>query len=162
MTVTFVKIDDLSTGFVDFYTIRLGNNQLTEFELFDEKDFPDHEEEIQIIYNVIEAMKTIGARIRYFKTNEGPADALPRVSEEIMDANTVDFGIRLYCVRLTDKLVILVNGDIKTKIDPSLCDNVSSHFRRTFKIASKLDRLLKEGEINFQEPGCLDNLEIDI
>ena len=162
MTVTFEKIDELSADLVDFYTVRLGDNELTEIELFDEKDFPKHQEEIQIIYNVIEAMKTKGARLHYFKTNEGPADALPRVSQEIMDANKDDYGIRLYCVRLTDNLVILVNGGIKTKIDPTLCNNVSPHFRRTYRIASNLDKLLKGGEINFQESGCLDNLEIDI
>ncbi len=162
MIASFVKIDDLSSESVDFYTVILGSNELTEFELFDEKEFPDHENEIEIIYNAIVAMQTKGAKSYYFKTNEGPADALPRVSQEIMDANKKDYGVRLYCVRLTDNLVILLNGGIKTQIDPTLCNNVNPHFRRAFKIASKLDNLVNNREINFQTPGCLDGLEIDI
>lgn len=147
---------------IECYTIKLEDNKLSEFELFDAKSFPDHHSEIEIVYNVLEEMQVRGAKDFYFKTNEGPADALPRVSKEIMDANKEDFGIRLYCIRLTDNLLILLNGDIKTHKDPRECGNVKQHFKRAIAIAAKLDKLCFDKDIDFTEQGSLDDLQIEI
>ncbi len=124
--MAFKKVDELSHN-VDFYTVRLGNKELTEFEFFVNKDFPDHEEEIEILYNTIDIIGERGAKIRYFKS-EGPANALPKVSKPVILSNEQDFGIRLYCVRLTDYLVVLLNGDIKTTLNPKDCPRVAKHF----------------------------------
>lgn len=161
MLVHFEKIEELSTGVTQFYTIRLGNNELTEFELFDEKEFPNHQEELEIAYNVIAQMQDREARKIFFKDESG-AHALPRVPEEIMDNNKYDFGLRLYCIFLTPELVILSNGDIKTNINPLECPNVSVHFKRIRKIASILDKALINGEINYNNENPFEDFEIEI
>ena len=161
MLVVFEKIGDISTEEVTFYSVRLNKNELTEIELFDEYEFPEHSKELEILYNVIDEIKYRGAKSYYFKSEEG-ANALPRVSQQIINANKKDYGLRLYCIRLTDNIVVLLNGNIKTKHNPEECPNVRRHFKNAIKIARKLDKLLREGEVNYEKPNCLLNLEFEI
>jgi hypothetical protein len=139
----------------------LDDNKLTEFELFVDKDFPEHESELEIIYNAIEEMQYRGAKSIYFK-DESNANAMPVVTKAIMDSNKGDYGIRLYCIRLTDQLVVLLNGEIKTESKAQDCINVKKHFKNAVTIATKLDTLVINREINFQETDCLINLEFEI
>lgn len=161
MLVLFEKIDAISTREIEFYTVRLNNKSLTEFELFVDNDFPEHKKELNILYSVIDEMRIRGAKSFYFKPERG-ANALPKVSQEIITANKKDFGIRLYCIRLTDNVVVLLNGNVKTKHNPTECPNVQRHFDNAIKIARELDRLLNEGEVNYGKPDCLLNLESEI
>ena len=161
MVISFKKISEFSYKNVDFYTLFFGENKLTEFEIFLDKEFPNHKSEIELMFNALESMQSIGAKSYFFK-DEQNANAIPVVPTAIMDANKDDFGIRLYCIRLTDSLVILINGDIKTHKNPSMCPNVKSHFENALKIAKKLDKLLFNNEINFQETNCLQDLEFEI
>lgn len=157
----FDKIWEISNETVEFYSAKLGENELFEFELFEEKEFPKHSEELQVIYSVFNQIRKRGAKQFFFK-NEGPANALPIVTDEIKTANKVDFGLRLYCVRLSDNVVVLLNGDVKTVLNPRNCDNVKEHFNNAYKIAQKLDKLVIGKEINFQYRDCLVNFEIEI
>ncbi|HEY6083442.1 MAG TPA: hypothetical protein VIU45_08295 [Chitinophagaceae bacterium] len=161
MIVKFDKIEDISDGIVKFYSVRLRDNMLTEFEIFDAKDFPNHIEELEIMYATINEMKIRGAKPYYFKP-EGPANALPKVKQKIIVANQKDFGLRLYCIRLTDEVVVLLNGGIKTQRDPKNCPNVKPYFEMAIKIAKVLDKALVDKEINYQEIDCLDHFEIEI
>jgi hypothetical protein len=161
LNVYFELIDDLSQKSVEFYSVKLGDDSLFEFEKFDDKDFPNHEEELQIIYSVINQMQFRGAKHYFFK-HEGPANALPKVTQEIIEANKDDLGLRLYCIRLTDNVVVLLNGDIKTKQDPAECENVKVHFKNAIKIAKKLDKAILGREINYQQRDCLQHYEIEI
>ena len=161
MLVRFDKIKEISDGVTQFYTIRLGNNELTEFELFDAKEFPDHAEELEITYNVINEMRNREARLRFFKDESG-AHALPRVSQEIMDANKGDYGIRLYCIYVRPELVILSNGDIKTSQHPEDCPQVKDHFRRIRRIAALLDKAITNKEIYLDETDPYNDFQLEI
>ena len=144
MIVTFHTIPELAFGQVQYISARLGDDPLLEFEKFDEKDFPlpQHITERQIIYATIRKMGERGAKAFYFRP-EGPAFALPgRVDPSLIEANPNDFGIRLYCGFLRADLVLLLNGDIKTRLNPKDCPNVGPHFR----IAEKLIRVLLKAE----------------
>lgn len=159
MTVIFHKITDFPDDVVAWYTVRLAARTITEFERFIEKDFPDHTEDLQVIFSVINQMMRRGAK-RYFFRNEGPADALPRT--DIIEPHANDYGLRLYCIRLTDELVVLLNGDIKTELKPQQCKNVAPHFRNAQHIAQALDRALRDGDLNFTTPHCLTDFKIEI
>ena len=161
MKVLFEKIEDISTDVLEFYTVRINDNALTEMELFEENDFPEHRKELEILYSVIDEMSRRGAKGHYFKA-ENAANALPRVNQEIITANKKDWGLRLYCIRLTDNVVVLLNGEIKTHPDPKKCSNVQRHFDNAVKIARKLDNLLREDGVNYEKPDCLLNLEIEL
>ena len=161
MRVRFEKISELSENLIQFYTVRLGNNELTEFELFDEKVFPNHTHEVELAYNVILEIQRRGAYQHQFKP-EHAANALPRVSQQDMDDNKDDFGLRLYCILLTRELVVLLNGGIKTKRNPEDCENVKDHFLRAKKIAVRLDKDFKNNEINYSDENPFEDYEIDI
>ena len=161
MTVSFEKIEDISAGEVAFYTARLGNKELTEIEIFDEQEFPQHEQELEILYNVIDLMQYKGALKLFFK-EEDAANALPVVPQSLYAANGTDFGIRLFCIRLNDKIVVLLNGSIKTALKNQDCDNVRQHFNNAKKIAKKIDNLIIDGDIKPLDKDCLNDLEIEI
>lgn len=76
MVVSFVKIEELSTPKVGFYTLYLDGAQLTEFEKFDGTDFTHHQQELEIIYLILEKMGLRGAKPYYFRPENG-AEALP-------------------------------------------------------------------------------------
>lgn len=156
-----VKIDVLSTQEVQFYTVVLGANALSEFESFDAKSFPKHAEEIRKIYGIINEFKQRRAKSWYFK-DERYAEALPFVTFSEGKKNKDDFGIRLYCKRLSEDKLILLNGDIKTTLNPSDCPNVSIHFSRANKICRKIDQAIANGEIDLSIDEPFEDFEFDI
>jgi hypothetical protein len=144
LIVGFEPIPGLSFKNVQFISAKLGKDPLSEFEKFDEKDFPmpQHVTERQIIYTTITKIGERGAKPFFFR-HEGPAFALPgKVDQALIESNPDDFGIRLYCGLLRPDLVLLLNGDIKTKRNPDECPKVGPHFRN----AVKLVRVLLKGE----------------
>lgn len=162
MVAAFEEIEDLSeNSLVRFFTVRF-NDDDPEMQKFDNKHFPGREAELGIIYNIIDQIKLRKAKSFFFR-NEGPADALPPIDQQMIDANeNNDFGLRLYCIRLTDELVILLNGDIKTSLNPKDCPNVRIHFNRAQAIARKIDKAITEKRINLQDPNPFDGFEIEI
>lgn len=161
MRVTFEKLAEISSNKLTYYSVYFGSEQLTEFELFDNKDFPEHLEELQILYNVIQQMSERGARAYYF-INESSAEYLPRVPDKIKDANSSDYGIRLYCKRLADNLVVLLNGDVKTKSNPKQCNNVKKHYSRAIKIGLLLDKAIVNRDVDLNAVNPFEDFEIDI
>ena len=161
MLVTFDKLDEISTGLVRYYSIKIGFQEFTEFEMFDNKDFPLHIKENQFIVNVINEMQNRGAKSYYF-VNEASAEYLPKVSQAIKEANKEDYGLRLYCKRLRDDIVVLFNGDIKTKNNPIDCDNVKLHFLRAIKIGLLLDKAIFNKDIDLDEQDPFEDFELDI
>ena len=128
---------------------------MSEFEKFDEKTFtkPHHIREQQIIYKTIEQVGRRGAKEFYFRPESG-AHALPgQVDQDLMDANPDDFGIRVYCGLLREDLVLLLNGDVKTKLDPNDCPNVGPHFRLAKRLVNALLKAEREGFIRFTSGG---------
>lgn len=161
MNFILQEVEDLSWGKVTFYTVKNVNDELSELEKFDEKEFPDHENEKGQLYAILNEIARRGARAHYFKF-EGSFHALPRVSEETKNENENDFGLRLYCLYLTNELVILYNGDIKTHINPEKCKSVNPHFQLAKKITEKLDKAYRDKDIDYQKPQSLSNYQIEL
>ena len=93
---------------LNLYTIRLKDEKLTEFEKFLDK-FPNdckYKEDIDIIISWIEKITEKGALSRYFKPEGKYGDGVGAIPTETNN-------IRLYCLRLSDKILILGNGGIK-------------------------------------------------
>lgn len=151
MVVAITPIPELSENWVQFVSAKLEGESRSEFEKFDDKEFvkPHHLKEQEIIYSTIQNIGRRGAKERYFRP-EGPAFALPgKVEREHMAANPDDFGVRLYCGILALDLVLLLNGDIKTKLDPKECPNVRPHFQLAQKIVRALIKAKADGFIQF-------------
>ncbi len=163
MIVSFEKIEEISSENIRFFTVRFDENELTQFELFLNKEFSadPHKKELEILFSSLKEMKTRGAKKFYF-IEEQAANYMPVVSTGMKDKNKKDWGIRLYCIRLRDDLVILLNGDVKTSHNPLECPNVEKHFKNALKIAKKLDQSLISREIDYNDDNPFLSFTIEI
>jgi len=149
-----VKIVPLSTPILGYYTVELGGveiSKISEFEKFDEQVIkfvhPQHQYEINWLFTVIEKMGLSGAKPYYFK-NEGEFEYIPKIpTEVVLAADSEDYGLRLYCIYLSSRIVILLNGGIKTRLNPLDCLNVSVHFKRCKQLALKIKKGIQDGYI---------------
>ena len=94
---------------VNFYSIHLDGKELTELESFFEK-FPigcEYDEEIDVIIAWMDKIVEMGALERYFRPEGKYGDGVGVIP--------IDIGnkVRLYCLRLSDKILIFGNGGVK-------------------------------------------------
>ena len=94
---------------VNFYSILLEGKELTELEAFFEK-FPvgcDYDEEIDVIIAWMDKIAETGALERYFRPEGRYGDGVGVIP--------IDVGnkVRLYCLRLSDKVLVFGNGGVK-------------------------------------------------
>ena len=94
---------------VNFYSIRMKEEELTELEAFLEK-FPvgcEYDDEIDVIVSWLDQIAERGALERYFRPEGKYGDGVGVIP--------IDVGtkVRLYCLRLSDKILVFGNGGIK-------------------------------------------------
>ncbi|MBS9525842.1 hypothetical protein KI659_17610 [Litoribacter alkaliphilus] len=91
-----------------------------------------------------------GAKERYFR-KEKAFEALPPKNKAVKELQLEEFepveNWRLYCLRLSDSIVILFNGDIKTANTAQECPNVSPFFYQAEKFTRLIDQAIQEGDI---------------
>jgi hypothetical protein len=140
---------------VNYYSIQFEEKRISEFEDFIQKHENDTniKDEFDDIISWLEKIgDEIGADKNYFR-HEKKADALPPPSKFI----EIDYteNLRLYCMRVTDSIVILFNGAIKTKglASAQSCPNVSVFFESANKLVSSIDSLISEKAIVVSEDG---------
>lgn len=137
---TFATIKHINTfKLVSFYSLCLNEESVSIFEKF-QKEYskdPDVKDDLKIIMGWIRKMGNHkGAKSHYFR-HEGRADGLPPPSRFLGG----DVGrLRLYCYRVTDELVFLFDGGIKTKDKAQHCPNVSIKFRAADKYVKVIDQ----------------------
>lgn len=104
---------------VTLYTIRMQMKKLSETD-----DFIDrfqhsvrYAEDFQTIIYFLQKISENGSLERYLRP-EGKASAIPIISNKL----------RLYCIRLSDQILILGNGNSKTAKKIQDCSNCFPHF----------------------------------
>ena len=94
---------------VNFYSIRMAGEELTELEAIFEK-FPEgseYDNDIDIIISWIDQIAERGALERYFRPEGNYGDGVGVIPIEVGNKP------RLYCLRLSDKILVFGNGGIK-------------------------------------------------
>ncbi|MBK9284043.1 MAG: hypothetical protein IPM51_06945 [Sphingobacteriaceae bacterium] len=146
--------------FVNYYTIRLEiddvKEELNETEKFIQNfDDPNHTHfgEFDAILRVIDGMGnyTKGAELRLFRFEEAAHALPPKVkdADAVLDIEIILHSeLRLYCIRLTNEVVVLLNGGVKITDSALDCPNVKQHFRFAQAVAKNLDKLRREGVID--------------
>lgn len=93
---------------VNFYSVHLGEEELSELEQFFEK-FPegcDYDEDIDTITAWLYWIGESGALERYFRYEGRFGDGVSAIPIETSN-------LRLYCIRFSDKILIFGNGGVK-------------------------------------------------
>lgn len=149
MIVEIVPISNLKYEKVSWYTVRLKNRELSEFRDFQyrmAKNKRDEAELNEIRRYIKQIGKYLGAHPKHFK-HERAAERLPPPYHYIETDDPNDYGLRLYCIRLCNEIVILLNGGRKTHHDPEKCPNCSAHFKLANRISVKINEAIKEKRI---------------
>ncbi len=140
---------------VNYYTVHFEHKRVSKFEDFIQKheNNLDVNDEFSDIISWLEKIgNEIGANKNYFR-HEKKADALPPPSKFI----EIDYteNLRLYCMRVSDSIVILFNGGIKTKGVSSAqsCPMVSTFFDSANKLVQSIYSLITERAITISKDG---------
>ena len=93
---------------VNFYSIHLSEEELSELERFFEK-FPEgspFDEDVDTIIAWLDKIGETGALERYFRYEGKYGDGVRAIPIETSN-------LRLYCIRLSDRILIFGNGGVK-------------------------------------------------
>lgn len=98
----------------------------------------------------------VGAKEFYFRFEE-EAVALPS-KPRVLERNSLrplitDDQLRLYCLRISDSIVILFNGGVKTTHKAQDCPNVRQHFKKANKLASIINKAIQDGIVQIVDCG---------
>lgn len=139
---------------VNFYSIRLEEEELAELDRFFEK-FPEgceYDDEIDVILAWMDHIAEHGALERYFRPEGKFGDGVGVIP--------IDLGnkVRLYCLRLSDSILVFGNGGIKDasswEKSPTLAPYVELLIETSKFIASRI----KSGAIVLVDKEILGNL----
>lgn len=138
----------------NFYTIRFKNEEISETDAFIARfeDDLQYQDDLKIIvYWLYKMGEQTGALERHFRP-ERLAQAIPIVTSDL----------RLYCIRLSDELVILGNGGIKESQAVQDSPDALPAFEAMNQVARRLNASLKSGR-TVRRGGLLSgNLEFEI
>ena len=146
-----IEIKNLQLARVNFYTIWIEDCPDSEFYDFTKRlslNQKDKNELRELLIFLKEIGNEHGALSRYFH-HEAAAHALavPYLRHIDIDIENNDFGLRLYCLRLSESIVILFNGDRKTTQTAQDCPNCAKYFRLAQRITSIIDSEIREKNI---------------
>lgn len=119
-----------------FYTIQFLSEDESEFEQFYNKfkDDVEFNPDLMRIVGFLGRIADFGALERYFRP-EG------KMSDHVVALPVVSSKLRLYCLRLSDKILILGNGGIKKTKSYEEDDELSGYVITL----QNFDKLIKEG-----------------
>lgn len=128
------------------YTIQFLSDDKNEFEKFVEKFHADAElnKDYMIIAAFIDQILDFGALERYFRPEGKVRDSL--VALPVMPSK-----LRLYALRLSDKILILGNGDVKKSRTYQESDNLKGYVLTLQKFEELLKKGLKDGSVIITE-----------
>lgn len=150
MIAQILYLEKLQFSKVAYYTIQVEGGPISEFRDFQTRMQLNEKDRKQVaeINRFIEKIgKKHGAQERFFK-REGFAERLPPATYHFIDSDgETDFGLRLYCVRISEEIVILLNGDRKITQSIKDCPNCKPHFDFANKISDAIYEARKNDKI---------------
>ncbi len=148
---------------VNFYTFQFEDDEESETEKFFSKLENKVEIETDLNHLVVWLSligKKYGAKLEFFR-HEAAAHALPPPMSKMVKEVIVN-GLRLYCIPISEQIVLLANGGIKTAQQVQNAPNVLAHFRFANAMAKQVDQLIREGDFKFTGKNILHLNEIEL
>jgi len=124
--------------FVNFYTVQFVNEETSETEKFF-NNYPDgckYDQDIDVIISWLDKIADKGALERHFRPEGKMQDGVGAIP--IYGTST---KLRLYCLRISDNILIIGNGGIKK----TGTYNEDVHLNDCVSLLSGLDKLIKSG-----------------
>lgn len=139
---------------VNFYSIRMHNAELTELEAFFEK-FPegcDYDNDIDVIISWIDQIAERGALERYFRPEGKFADGVGVIP--------IDVGnkLRLYCLRLSDKIIVFGNGGVKNTRSWQESETLAPYVKLLVDTSRFISSRIKDGTLVLVDKEIVGNL----
>ena len=149
------ELNQISNENLTFYSVSFEGDENNEFEKFLNKFSKDEtvSNELGILKGWINKIKNTGAKEYLFNRKEERAEALPPRGS-YLDVN-YHRQLRLYCCRISDRVVFLFNGGIKTKNKAQDCPNVGPKFREANELVKAIDEKIKDKEIYLNDDDFL-------
>lgn len=128
------------------YTIQFLNDDLNEFEKFVSKIRADAtlDNDYRAIARFIDQILDFGALERYFRP-EG------KMKDSVVALPTIKSRLRLYCLRLSDKILILGNGGEKTTRTYDEDDSLKGYVVALQRFEELLKAGVREGTVSITE-----------
>lgn len=139
------------------YTIQFLSDDKSEFEKFISKFRQDAElnPDFQAIMRFVEQILSNGALERYFR-REGKA------SDSVVALPVLKSRLRLYCLRLTDRILILGNGDVKRSRTYEEDETLRGYVIDLQKFERLLKREVRSGHVAITEKEIMTDKTFDI
>ena len=147
---------------VNFYTlVRVSEDEDDDNEISETEDFFSRFENIKEFENDIEILvywiqkigAKIGAKEHLFRPEEH-ANALPPPTKYLRIGAVGK--LRLYCIRINNEIVILVNGAEKTANSIQDCPNVLPKFRFANAMGKQITKLILDKELKIEGKNLLE------
>lgn len=119
---------------VTLYTIKMEKKKFSETDEFMNRYLHNEKyaEDFQTIVYFLQRISEKGALERYLRP-ERKASAIPIVSNKL----------RLYCIRISDQILILGNGNVKTAKRVQDCPNCFPYFEQANEVAKAIRRSIR-------------------
>ena len=122
---------------------------------------PEILENLQLLVDYIQKNgRKYGSDKKYFKS-EGDAQRI-YLPFYFVEGN---FGVRLYCIRVKEDIVILLNGDRKTAQKAQDCPNCFPHFKFANRVADAFWKAVDDEFLEFEGKEIIfkyDDFELEI
>lgn len=153
--VKIIRLSDLRFKRVKYYSVSINSNLERDCEFFrflekfeDEKNISD---DLYLLFEWIEQIGNYyGAQSKFFRNEASISDtsALPPPGAVMRASDIVVTGkLRLYCFRVSECVVFLYNGGVKTTQRAQECPNVKEHFKLANLISGYIQIALVEKRI---------------
>lgn len=139
---------------VNFYSIHIDGKELSELDDFFEK-FPigcKYDDEVDVIVSWLDKIAERGALERYFRPEGRYGDGVGVIP--------IDVGnrIRLYCLRLSDKILIFGNGGVKDADSWEHSESLAPYVKTLIETSRFISSRIKDGTIAIVDKELLGNL----
>lgn len=131
---------------VGLYSICFDGNDLTEYEKFVQKFMDDAKlnKDFQMIFRAINRIVANGALERFFRPEGKMGDNLAALS---IDSKV----LRLYCLRISDQILIVGNGGAKSTRTYQESEELSGYVMDLQKFDALLAQALKDGVVKIEQ-----------
>lgn len=139
------------------YTIQFLSDDMSEFEKFISKFREDAElnPDFQYIMRFVEQIMSNGALERYFR-REG------KMNDSVVALPVLKSKLRLYCLRLSDRILVLGNGDVKNSRTYQEDGTLQGYVIDLQKFERLLKQEVRSGNVEITEREIITDKKFDI